>query len=78
MDENKNEFGIVKIAAGIVIASVVAPVAFAVIGGTCNTIANAVDRVKSKRKIKKGLKDGSITEIDGEYYEVMIEDVEEA
>lgn len=33
-----------------------------------------VEKVKFNKKIKKGLKDGSICEIDGNYYEVKIEE----
>ena len=36
-----------------------------------------VDQVKFNKKIKQGLKDGSIVEIDGKYYEVEMT-VEEA
>ena len=40
-------------------------------------IWNGVEKIKFNRKMKKGLKDGSIVEIDGKYYEVMVT-VEEA
>lgn len=35
-----------------------------------------VEKVKFNKKIKKGLKDGSICEIDGNYYEVKIEEAQ--
>ena len=41
-------------------------------------VKGVVDQVKFNKKIKQGLKDGSIVEIDGKYYEVEIENVEEA
>ena len=37
-----------------------------------------IDQVKFNKKIKQGLKDGSIVKIDGKYYEVEIQNVEEA
>ena len=46
----------------------------AVYAGVYNTIA----KIKFNNKIKKGLKDGSIVEIDGKFYEVEKQTVEEA
>jgi hypothetical protein len=72
----------IKLAAAGFIALVVAPV---VIGGVINIVStaavgigNCINTAKYNRKIKKGLKDGSIVEINGQYYEVVVEDVEEA
>lgn len=71
MDDNK----IVRIAAygfiGVVVAPVVIGVAFQGIG----LVANGINKIAYNMKIKKGLKDGSIVECDGEYYEVKNEDV---
>ena len=67
--EDKN---IIKIAAIGFIGFVVVPT---VIGITLNLIghaANGIGNLAYKRKIKKGLKDGSIVEIDGQYYEVEV------
>ena len=36
-------------------------------------IANGISKLAYKAKIKKGLKNGSIVEIDGQYYEVTVE-----
>lgn len=33
-------------------------------------VSTWINTIKRKRKIKKGMKDGSIVKIDGEYYEV--------
>ena len=70
MDNDK----IVRIAAVGFIGLVVVP---AVVGITCNliyntgvVICNAVNKSKYNKKIKKGLEDGSIVEIDGTFYEV--------
>lgn len=68
MENNKT----VELAAKLFVASVLAPV---VIGGVAFVVcgaANGISKLKQKRKIKKGLKDGSIIEIDGVYYEVDI------
>ena len=78
MNENK----IIKVAAvgfiGLVVAPVVinAGIKLSVYSATC--ISNLVEKIKHDKKIREGLKDGSIVEIDGQYYEVKKEDVEEA
>ena len=77
-----NNNTIMKVAATGFVALVVAPVVITtgirLIAFTAAGISCAVDKVKFNRKIKKGLEDGSIVEIDGQYYEVEIKDVEEA
>jgi hypothetical protein len=45
--------------------------------GIYNGVAGTINRVAYNKKIKKGIKDGSIVEVDGVYYEV-VETVEEA
>lgn len=65
---------IVKVAAIGFVALVVVPTAINLIGSGVCGIANSVSKAKFNRKIKKGLKDGSIVEIDGEYYEVAVEE----
>jgi len=71
---------IIRIAAIGFIAIVVAPVVIGatlkVIGGTAVGISNMINKVKFNAQIKKGLKDRSIIEVDGKYYEV--ENIEEA
>ena len=47
-----------------------------VVGGGLRLIglaANGISKAAWKHKIKKGLKDGSEVEIDGQYYEATIE-----
>lgn len=71
MDDNK----IVKIAAYGFVALVVAPI---IINGgiaAINLGIAGINKIAYNRKIKKGLEDGSIVEVDGQYYEVKIEDV---
>lgn len=66
MDDNK----IIKIAAYGFVGLVVAPIVInGVIAGINLGIAG-INKISYDRKIKKGLKDGSIVEIDGQYYEV--------
>ena len=55
-----------------------------VINGTCMAvaytyagIANGISKIKFNKKMKAGLKDGSIVKIDGKYYEVEVEDTKE-
>ena len=67
---------IVKVAAIGFVGLVVAPI---VIGGVINlagaiyvTTANTVNRAKYNKKIKKGIKEGTIVKIDGQYYEVQV------
>ena len=66
MEDNK----INKVAAIGFIGLVVVP---AVIGATIRLgciVADGINHLVYKMKIKKGLKEGSIIEIDGQYYEV--------
>ena len=69
MEDNK----IIKVAAISFIGLVAVP---AVIGATIKLgciVANGINHLAYKMKIKKGLKEGSIIEIDGQYYEVEVE-----
>lgn len=72
MDENK----IVKIAAagfiGLVLIPTVIGVGMKGIAYAAVAIDNLQAKIRFNRKIKKGLKDGSIIEIDGQYYEVQV------
>lgn len=76
-----NDEKIIKLAAvgflGLVVAPMVIGGAITVIGAAATGIGNLVNTIKFNKKIKKGLKEGSITEIDGKYYEVE-QTVEEA
>jgi hypothetical protein len=69
----KNEETIKLVAAVGFITLVVAP---AVIGATVGIIGSVANIVHN-HKIRKGLKNGSIVEIDGQYYEYK-KDVDEA
>ena len=65
---------IVKIAAYGFVGLVVAPI---VINGgisVINLTSTGINTLLYNRKIKKGLKDGSIVEVNGQYYEVKIDD----
>lgn len=69
MDDNK----IVKIAAYGFVGLVVAPI---IINGgiaVINLGIAGINKIAYNRKIKKGLEDGSIVEIDGKYYEVKVD-----
>ena len=70
MDDNK----IIKIAATGFVIFVVAPVVIGAAATIVGGVANGVSKVMYNHKIKKGLKDGSIVEIDGNYYEVSAEE----
>ena len=69
MDDNK----IVKIAAYGFVGLVVVPI---IINGGIEVInlgIAGINKISYNRKIKKGLEDGSIVEIDGKYYEVKVD-----
>ena len=69
MNDNK----IVKIAAYGFVGLVVAPI---IINGgiaVINLGIAGINKISYNRKIKKGLEDGSIVEIDGKYYEVKVD-----
>ena len=40
-------------------------------------VGNAINKVKFNKKMKEGIKDGSIIEVDGRYYEVDLDAIEE-
>ena len=68
MYENK----LIKIAAAGFIGMVVLPglIKLTTDAGIC--VYNCIQKHKHNKKIKEGLKNGSIVEINGEYYEVEI------
>jgi hypothetical protein len=63
--ENK-ENDLVKLAAGIIVASVAIPI----VVGTVSGGVMIIQKLSNKHKIKKGLKNGTIIERYGQYYEV--------
>lgn len=70
MEDNK----IIKVAAigfiGLIVVPTVVGIGISLIGHA----ANGISHLAYKRKIKKGLEDGSVIEINGQYYEVKIEE----
>jgi len=64
--ENNN---LVKAAAFVILAPVVVGATITLINSGI-AIANSIRTKHFNKKIEKGLKDGSIVEIDGKYYEV--------
>ena len=69
MDDNK----IIKIAAYGFVGLVVAPIIFNGVIAGLSLIGEGINSISYNRKIKKGLKDGSIVEINGQYYEVKVD-----
>lgn len=70
MDNNK----IINLAGRIVVSTfIVGTLVPLAIKAGCG-IYNLVQKAKYNRHIKKGLEDGSVVEIDGVYYDVVIED----
>jgi len=61
----------------LVVVPAVVGIAFSAIGHVAVGVGNVINEVKFNKKIKQGLKDGSIIEIDGKFYEVA-ENIEEA
>jgi len=72
----KNDNELITLAAIIILVPVVVSAGIGIINLGINGV-NKIRQMKHYNKIKKGLKDGSIVEIDGQYYEVQ-ETVEEA
>lgn len=70
MDDNK----IIKIAATGFVVLFVAPAVLGLAATAIGAVANGVNSIAYKRKIKNGLKDGSIVEVNGSYYEVKTEE----
>lgn len=70
MEDNK----IIKLAAIGFIGLFVIPMSIRSITKTIVYAANGINNLVYKRKIKKDKKDGSMIEIDGQYYKVEITD----
>lgn len=68
---------IVKLAATIIVGSVLVPIVWNVGVLTVGGIAKIVTKANFNRKMKKGIKEGSIVEIDGQFYEIKVEDAVE-
>ena len=69
MDDNKIE----KIVAYGFIGLVLVPAVLTGALAGITLVYNGVNKIAYNRKIKKGLEDGSIVEIDGKYYEVKVD-----
>ena len=69
MDDNKIE----KIVAYGFIGLVLVPAVLTGALAGITLVYNGVNKISYDRKIKKGLEDGSIVEIDGKYYEVKVD-----
>lgn len=69
MEDNK----IIKIAATGFVVLFVAPAVLGLAATAIGAVANGVNTIAYKRKIKKGMKEGKIVEIQGNYYEVVEE-----
>ena len=65
--------GLGLVATGMVIGTI-AGFAAEAICVTASAVHGSMKKISEERKIKKGLKDGSIVEIDGEYCEVIVSD----
>ena len=63
-----------KMTAGIILVPIVASIVISGVKGSIIAVGSLIEHIKYKRKIKKGLKDGSIVKIDGQYYEVHTEE----
>ena len=67
---------IVKLAATIIVGSVLVPIVWNV-GVFAVGIAKIVTKANFNREMKKGIKEGSIVEIDGKFYKFKVEDAVE-
>lgn len=65
---------VVKIAAWIIIGSIVVPAIIGTAATVINATVNGVNKARFKKKMKDGIKEGKIIEINGEYYNVGVEE----
>jgi len=64
---------------GVILVPIVINTSINLINVVACGVGNAINKAKFNKQIKQGLKDGSIVEINGEYYKVEKEEtVEEA
>lgn len=64
---------------GVILVPRVINTGIILINGVACRVGKAINKAKFNKQIKQGLKDGSIVEIDGEYYKVEKEEtIEEA
>jgi len=73
MKDNSIVENAVLIALGFVVIPIIIGSTITLVGYTAAGIANGINKFKFNRQMKKGLKDGSIVEINGEYYNVVAE-----
>ena len=67
-----DEKTIIKALGIVILGPMVVGAGLTVIGGVINGGNYVYEKLKYKKMIKAGLKDGSIVEIDGRYYSVEI------
>lgn len=73
----KKEFNIVTLAAYVILVPAAVEGLWVAASFTYGITQSLIDEIKYHKKIKNGLKDGSIVEINGKYYEVEITDHKE-
>ena len=72
-----NTNAIVKAAATLVVCAITAPIIWNVTMATVGGVGQAIEHVKFRKRMLKGMKDGSIVRINGEYYNVNLEPIVE-
>jgi hypothetical protein len=77
MDNNKVRNIAAASIVGVILIPIVVNTGIRVIDATTSFVYYLGNKRAYNKRIRKGLKDGSISVIDGEYYEI-VEDVEEA
>jgi len=65
-----NDDTLIKVVAVVILAPIAVGAVISVINGGI-AVVNAVNNKRYNNKIKKGLKEGRLVEIDGCYYEVV-------
>lgn len=61
---------VLVVTGAIILTPIIIRAGVALMVGTYTGISTGIEKFKFNRKIKQGMKDGSIVEIDGKYYEV--------
>lgn len=71
MEKDTNTLEVVGLTIiGLMVIPVVIQGAAVILDATINGISNGINTIKFNRRMKKGLKDGSIVKIDGQFYNV--------
>ena len=78
MENKKTNNVILEVAAIVILAPIVIGAVYTVTAAATGMAKSIIKKSRDHKTIKKGLKDGSIIEINGEYYYAEVQLVKEA